>query len=121
MFTLQKWAIRRISNSYYRSHTGPPFSKYNALLLMYTILLSSILVYRYLCINITQSFQHILLNMFKHTDTIITQQEMPRIRVLIKPKKMFSDSAIRNYGPTFQNPLDKTIKQSKTIKHFRNR
>ena len=31
IFKLQKWAIRTISNSHYRSHTGPLFSKYNVL------------------------------------------------------------------------------------------
>ena len=31
IFKLQKWAIRTISNSLYRSHTGPLFSKYNVL------------------------------------------------------------------------------------------
>ena len=56
---------------------------------MYTIPLSSILVD--LCINIIQIsfhqfFQHILLNMFKHT---ITQQEMPKITVSIKQRKCF--------------------------------
>ena len=29
IFKLQKWAIRTISNSHYRSHTGPLFSKFN--------------------------------------------------------------------------------------------
>ena len=31
IFKLQKWAIRTISNSHYRSHTGPLFSKFNIL------------------------------------------------------------------------------------------
>ena len=37
-----------------------------------------------------------------------------------KTKKMFSDCAIRNCGPTFWNSLDKTVKHCKTTKHFRN-
>ena len=83
IFKLQKWAIRTISNSHYRSHTGPLFSKFNM------IHLSSILVY--LCIdntqiNFHQFFQRILLKMFKHT---ITQQEMLKITVLIKQRKCF--------------------------------
>ena len=58
--------------------------------LMYMTHLSSILAY--LCISITQInfhqfFQRILLNMFKHT--MITQQEMPKIIVLIKQRKCF--------------------------------
>ena len=37
-----------------------------------------------------------------------------------KTKKVFSDCAIRNCGPSFWNSLDKTVKQCKTTKHFRN-
>ena len=35
-------------------------------------------------------------------------------------KKMFSDRAIRNCGPSFWNSLDKTLKHCKTTKHFQN-
>ena len=35
-------------------------------------------------------------------------------------KKMFSDHAIRNCGPSFWNSLDKTVKHCKTTKHFQN-
>ena len=98
----------------------PDLCSQNVMFLMYMIYSSSILVY--LCINITQTsfhqfLQSILLNMFKHT---VTQQEMPRVIVSIKQKKMFSDCAIRNCGPSFWNSLDKTIKHCKTTKHFRN-
>ena len=31
LFKLQKWAIRTVSNSHYRSHTGPIFARYNVL------------------------------------------------------------------------------------------
>ena len=37
-----------------------------------------------------------------------------------KTKKMFSDCAIRNCGPTFWNSLDKTLKHCKATKHFIN-
>ena len=37
-----------------------------------------------------------------------------------KTKNIFSDCAIRNCGLTFWNPLDKNMKQSKTIKPFWN-
>ena len=37
-----------------------------------------------------------------------------------KTKKMFSDCAIRNCGPSFWNSLDKTVKHCKTTKHFWN-
>ena len=96
IFKLQKWAIRTISNSHYRCHTGPLFSKFNVL--MYMIHLSSILAY--LRISITQIsfhnfFQHILLNMFKpHNYPTRNAQDYS----INKTKKMFSDCAIRNCG-----------------------
>ena len=31
LIKLQKWAMRTVSNSHYRSHTGPIFAKYNVL------------------------------------------------------------------------------------------
>ena len=68
---------------------------------MYLIHLSSILVYS--CIDITQInfhqfFQHILLNMFKHT---ITQQEMLKITVLIKQRKFFPTVQLEIVGLLF--------------------
>ena len=35
-------------------------------------------------------------------------------------KKSFSDHAIRTSGPILWNSLPKTLKESKTIRHFRN-
>ena len=89
IFKLQKWAIRTISNSNYRSHTGPLFSKFNVLDVHDTFKLN--LGIFIICISITQIsfhqfFQRILPNMFKHT---ITQQEMPKTTVLIKQRKCF--------------------------------
>ena len=68
IFKLQKWAIRTISNSHYRSHTGPLFSKFN-ILKMYMIHLSSILVY--LCMDITQINFHQFFSTYftKHVQT----------------------------------------------------
>ena len=81
IFKLQKWAIRTISNSHYRSHTGPLFSKYNVLNVHDTFKVNlDIFMYKHHTINFRQFFQRILLNMFKHT---ITQQEMPKIIVSI--------------------------------------
>ena len=85
IFKLQKLAIRTISNSHYRSHTGPLFSKFN-ILNVHDIFKLNVLVD--LCIDISQInfhqfFQRILLNMFKHT---IIQQEILKITVLIKQR-----------------------------------
>ena len=89
IFKLQKWAIRTISNSHYRSHTGPLFSKFNVLNVHDTFRLNLGIFMYYISItqiSFHQFFQRILLNMFKHT---ITQQEMPKTTVLIKQRKCF--------------------------------
>ena len=41
--------------------------------------------------------------------------------VINKITKMFSNQAIRNCGPTFWNSLEKTVKQSKSVKIFKNK
>ena len=88
--------------------------------LMYTIHLSSILVY--LCINITQiSFHQFFSTYFtKHVQTHNYPTRNAQNYSINKTKKMFSDCAIRNCGPSFWNSLDKTVKHCKTTKHFRN-
>ena len=87
IFKLQKWAIRTISNSHYRSHTGPLFSKFNILNVHDTFKLNlGTFIYRHHSNQLPPIFQRILLNMFKHT---IIQQEMLKITVLIKQRKCF--------------------------------
>ena len=97
IFKLQKWAIRTISNSHYRSHTGPLFSKYNVL-------------------YVHDTFKH------KSTSAIFSTYFTKHVQTHNYPtrnaqdysinitKKMFSDRAIRNCGPSFWNSLDKTLK-----------
>ena len=82
IFKLQKWAIRTISNSHYRSHTGPLFSKYNVLNVHDTFKLNlGIFMYKHHTNRLPPIFStYVLLNMFKHK---ITQQEMPKIKVSI--------------------------------------
>ena len=85
---LQKWAIRTISNSHYRSYTWPLFSKFNILNVHDTFKLNlGIFVNRHHSNQLPPFFfQRNLLNMFKHT---ITQQEMLKITVSIKQRKCF--------------------------------
>ena len=56
---LQKWAIRTVSNSHYRSHTGPFFYKYNVLTVtdMYTLELGTFM-YRYSINVLISSFSN---------------------------------------------------------------
>ena len=115
IFKLQKWAIRTISNSHYRSHTGPLFSKFNILNVHDTFMLNLGI----LCIDITQINFH-QSYFTKHVQIHNYPTRNAQDYSISKTKKMFSDCAIRNCGPTFWNSWDKTVKHCKTIKHFRN-
>ena len=69
IFKLQKWAIRTISNSHYRSHTRPLFSKFNIFNVHDTFKLNlGIFMYRHHSNQLSPFFfQRILLNMVKHS------------------------------------------------------
>ena len=118
IFKLQKWAIRTISNRHYRSHTGPLFSKFNVLNVHDTFKLNlGIFMYKHHSNQLPQIFSTYFT---KHVQTHNYQTRNAQDYSINKTKKMFSDCAIRNYGPSFWNSLDKTVKQCKTTKHFRN-
>ena len=86
IFKLQKWAIRTISNSHYRSHTGLLFSKFNVLNVHDTFNLNlGIFMYKHHSNQLPPIFSTYFT---KHVHTI-TQQEMPKITVLIKQRKCF--------------------------------
>ena len=119
IFKFQKWGIRTISNSHYRSHTGPLFSKFNILNVHDTFKLNlDIFMY----IDTTQINFHQFFSTYftKHVQTHNNPTRNAQDYSINKTKKMFSDCAIRNCGPTFWNSLDKTVKHCKTTKHFRN-
>ena len=62
-------------------------------------------------------FQRILQDILKHNYPKRSAQDYSTN----KTKKMFSDCAIRNCGPTFWNSMDKImVKHYKTTEHFRN-
>ena len=59
---LQKWAIRTISNSHYRSHTGPLLAKCNVLTVsdMYTLKLG-VFMYRFSIVDLPVAFKNYLM------------------------------------------------------------
>ena len=118
IFKLQKWAIRTISNTHYRSHTGPLFSKFNVLNVHDTFKLNlGIFMYKHHSNQLPPIFST---HFTKHVQTHNYPTRNAQDYSINKTKKMFSDCAIRNCGPPFWNSLDKTVKQFKTTKHFRN-
>ena len=94
---LQKWAIRTISNSHYRSHTGPLLAKCNVLTVsdMYTLELG-VFMYRFSIGDLPVAFK----NYFSKRSDI---HEYPTRHVndlnLTNNKKSFSDHTIRTRGP----------------------
>lgn len=115
---LQKWAIRTISNSYYRSHARPLFSKFNILDVYDTFNLNlGIFMYK----HHTNQLPNIFSTYFtKHAQIHKYQTRNAQDFNVNKINKSISARAVRNSGPTFWNSLDKNMKKCKTTKHFKN-
>jgi len=115
---LQKWAIRAISNSHYRSHTGPLFAKYNVLNVndMYTLELG-VFMYKYSINRLPNVFNDYFT---KRSDIHNYQTRHINDFNITKNKKAFPDRAVRTCGPFLWNTLDKSLKHSNSVKHFRN-
>ena len=119
IFKLQKWAIRTISNSHYRSHTGPLFLKHNILNVYDTYKLNvGIFMYKHHTNQLPSNYSTYFT---KHIQTHNYSTRNAQDYVINKTKKAFSDRAIRNCGPVFWNSLDKTIKQCKSTKTFKDK
>ena len=115
---LQKWAIRSITNSHFRSHTAPLFLKSNLLNIndMYTLELG-VFTYRFSINDLPVSFK----DYFKRRSDIHKYKTRHTNDLqLTNNKKAFSDQCIRSNGPVLWNSLPQNIKESKSIKHFRN-
>ena len=114
---LQKWAIRTITNSHYRSHTAPLFLKTNLLNVtdMYTLELG-VFMYRFSINDLPLSFKYYFK---KRSDIHKYQTRHTNDLQLTNNKKTFSDQCIRTNGPVLWNSLPEKIRKSKTVKHFR--
>ena len=118
LIKLQKWAIRTITNSQYRSHTGPLFAKSNLLNVtdMYTLELG-VFMYKYSINDLPVAFKEYFM---KRSDIHDYPTRYVNNLNLTNNRKSFSDHAIRTNGPILWNSLSKTIRESKSVKHFRN-
>ena len=114
---LQKWAIRTISKSHYRSHTEPLFSKYNVLKVNDTFKLNlGIFMYKHHTNQLPKTFSEYFTT---HAEIHNHDTRYAHDYSINISKKMFSDRAIRNCGPTFWNSLDKNIKRCNNTKQFK--
>ncbi len=114
---LQKWAIRTVSNSHYRSHTGPIFSKYKILKVndMYNLELGAFM-FKYS----TNGLPNVFNNYFvKRSDIHNYPTRRANDLNLTKNKKCFSDNAVRTSGPILWNSINKSLKMANSLKHFR--
>ncbi len=115
---LQKWAIRTVSKSHYRSHTAPLFACHSVLTVddMYTLELG-LFMYKYSINELPVAFK----NYFTKRSDI---HNYPTRHVndlnITNNKKSFPDHGIRSSGPILWNSLPKSLKDSKSVKHFRN-
>ena len=118
LIKLQKWAIRTVSNSHYRSHSGPLFAKYNVLTVddMYLLELG-VFMFKYSINDLPTAFNNYFT---KRSDIHRYQTRHINDLNLTSNKKAFSDHSIRTSGPIVWNSLEVTLKTSKSIKIFRN-
>jgi len=118
LIKLQKWAIRTVSNSHYRSHSRPLFVKYNVLTVddMYLLELG-VFMFRFFKNELPAVFNDYFT---KRNDIHNYQTRHTNNFNLTHNKKVFADHSIRTSGPIFWNSLDKTIKTSNSSKHLRN-
>ena len=114
---LQKWAIRTVSNSQYRSHTGPIFSKYKILTVndMYNLELGAFM-YKHSTNGLPNVFNDYFV---KRSDIHNYPTRRANDLNLTKNKKSFSDNAVRTSGPILWNSINKSLKVASSIKHFR--
>jgi hypothetical protein len=97
LIQLQKWAIRTVSNSHYRSHSAPLFAKYNVLTFkdMYSLELG-VFMYKYSMSELPAAFNYYFT---KRSDIHGYQTRHINDLNLTNNKKTFSDHAIRTSGP----------------------
>ena len=115
---LQKWAIRTVSKSHYRSHTAPLFANSNVLTIndMYTLELA-IFMYKFSINELPVAFNDFFT---KRSDIHNYPTRHAKDLNITKNNKTFSDKGIRSNGPILWNSLPSSLKESKNAKYFRN-
>ena len=120
LIKLQKWAIRIVCNSHYRSrrHTGPIFAKYNVLTVtdIHTLELGTFM-YRNSVSELSSSFNNYFTK-WSEVHNYLTRHG--NHLSLTKNKKTFSDHSVCTTGPRLWNALENSTRASKSVKHFRN-
>ena len=118
IYKLQKWVLRIISNSHYRSHSTPLFHKYDILNVydMYKLEVG-VFMYRYFANLIPESFN----TFFTKRSDIHNYHTRNNCNLnQTRNKRVFTDRTIRTTGPILWNSFDDKTRKSLSTKHFRN-
>ena len=118
IYKLQKWVLRIISNSHYRSHSTPLFHKYDILNVydMYKLEIG-VFMYRYFANLIPESFN----TFFTKRSDIHNYHTRNNCNLnQTRNKRVFTDRTIRTTGPILWNSFDDKTRKSLSTKHFRN-
>ena len=109
--------MRTVSNSHYRSHTGPIFAKYNVLRVtdMFALELGTFM-YRNSMNKLPSAFN----NYFTKRSDVHNYPTRHGNHLNVPKNKTFSDHSVRTSGPQLWNSLENSLKNSKSVKHFRN-
>ena len=115
---LQKWALRTISNSHYRAHTSPLFVKYNILNVydMYK-LETGVFMYKFSKDSLPGGFKNFFTTRSEIHDYHTRYKDHYH---QTRNARSFSDHSIRTYGPLLWNSLNNNVRQSYSVKHFKN-
>ena len=114
---LQKWAVRAMSNSHYRSHSKPLFNKYGILNVYDAYKLEvGIFMYKYHTESLPKSFDDFFI---KRSDFHKYYTRYSSDYHHTRNKKVFTDQAIRTAGPILWNSLNDLLKNVRSVRHFR--
>jgi len=117
IFKLQKRAMRVISNSHYRSHAAPLFSKFNITNVYDTFHLElGVFMYKYINGQLPSSFNKYFI---KRSDIHKLETRYKDDFNKTRNKKCSSDRSVKTNGPILWNSIEENIKKSKSLSHFR--
>ena len=116
---LQKWAMRSISNSHYRSHSRALFYKYGMLHVFDTYKLEvAVFIYKFFVKELPKSFDNFFV---KRSDIHNYHTRNSNKYNQTRNKKVFTDKSIKTSGPLLWNSLTENLKLANSTNHFRNK
>ena len=109
IFKLQKWAVRTISNSHYRSHSAPLFQSFNIINDTYKLEVG-VFMFKHFTNQLPNGFRD---SFAKQTECHKYLTRNTNDYALTRNKNVFSDQTVRTSGPILWNSLHQNFKMSK--------